>query len=93
MGSLARAHNKALILKALREGGVMNVTEIAQASGLSTSTTRRWVGSLVIERRVERLAGPGYPQYRLADDGPRQAAERNRRRKNAHSVRPGSQYE
>jgi DNA-binding IclR family transcriptional regulator len=67
VGSLARAHNKRAIREALRDdpGGILNVNEIAEATGLTPSTTRRWLNSLMLEDGVERLGRGVATQYRL----------------------------
>jgi DNA-binding IclR family transcriptional regulator len=66
MGSVARANNIARITRALRQYDIANVAEIAEATALSPATVRRWLDTMIMGGRVERVPGPGRArQYRI----------------------------
>lgn len=59
---MSRAHRKATLRRLMGDGRVMNVAEIAEALDWPTSTVRYWLDRTL---EIERLPGPGYPQYQL----------------------------
>lgn len=56
------------IMKALKQGGIMNMNELSEKTSLSKATTQRYIFKLLNEKKIKQVSGEKVRCFALGDD-------------------------